>query len=374
MKIVCEKEKLLKGINSVVRGVPTRTTMPILEGILIQTNNNELKLTSYDLELGIEYIMECEVQEEGNTVVNSTMFSEIIRKLPDTDISIELNENNLLVIECEGSLYKLSTMNPEEFPELPKIVVEKSIKTEQTVLKNMIRKTIFAVSLEENRPIFTGCLFEVVNNSLNVVAIDGFRMGWVSNSLSTASNDFKAVIPGKTLNEVNKIILDSYDSIKIGVSKNQAIFEMENCKIVTRLLDGEFLNYASVIPNNWETRIRVNKSSLQNCFERVSLISSSSIEKEKKYPVKISIDIGKVIISCTNQTGDAKEEIYTETEGKELEIGVNPKYFLDALKAIDDEEIFVSFGTNISPCIIKPVDESSKNYTYMILPIRMKED
>ncbi len=374
MKIICEKEKLLKGINAVVRGVPTRTTMPILEGILLQTNNNELRLTSYDLELGIEYTMECEVKEEGNTVVNSIMFSEIIRKLPDTDISIELNNNNLLVIECEGSLYKLSTMNPDEFPELPKIVVENSIETDQTILKSMIRKTIFAVSSEENRPIFTGCLFEVINNSLNVVAIDGFRMGWVSNYLSSASSNFKAVIPGKTLNEVNKIILDSFDYIKIGVSKNQAIFEMENCKIVTRLLDGEFLNYASVIPNNWDTRIRINKNILQNCFERVSLISSSSIEKEKKYPVKISIEVGKVTISCTNQTGDAKEEIYTETEGKDLEIGVNPKYFLDALKAIDDEEIFISFGTNISPCVIKPIDETARNYTYMILPIRMKED
>ena len=374
MKIVCEKEKLLKGINSVIRAVPTRTTMPILEGILIQTNNNQLKLTSYDLELGIEYNMECNVIEEGNTVVNSIMFSEIIRKLPDTDINIEINENNLLVIECEGSLYKLATMNPDEFPELPKIVVENSIETDQTILKNMIRKTIFAVSIEENRPIFTGCLFEVVNNTLNVVAIDGFRMGWVSNSLSSASSDFKAVIPGKTLNEVNKIILDSFDSIKIGVSKNQAIFEMENCKVVTRLLDGEFLNYASVIPNNWETRIRVNKNILQNCFERISLISSSSIEKEKKYPVKISIEVGKVTISCTNQTGDAKEEMFTETEGKDLEIGVNPKYFLDALKAIDDEEIYISFGTNISPCVIKPVDETARNYTYMILPIRMKED
>ena len=374
MKIVCEKEKLLKGINSVIRAVPTRTTMPILEGILIQTNNNQLKLTSYDLELGIEYTMECNVIEEGNTVVNSIMFSEIIRKLPDTDINIEINENNLLVIECEGSLYKLATMNADEFPELPKIVIENSIETDQTILKNMIRKTIFAVSIEENRPIFTGCLFEVINNSLNVVAIDGFRMGWVSNSLSSASSNFKAVIPGKTLNEVNKIILDSFDRIKIGVSKNQAIFEMENCKIVTRLLDGEFLNYASVIPNNWETRIRVNKNILQNCFERISLISSSSIEKEKKYPVKISIEVGKVTISCTNQTGDAKEEMFTETEGKDLEIGVNPKYFLDALKAIDDEEIYISFGTNISPCVIKPVDETARNYTYMILPIRMKED
>ena len=374
MKIICEKEKLLKGLNSVIRAVPTRTTMPILEGILIQTNNNQLKLTSYDLELGIEYTMECNVIEEGNTVVNSIMFSEIIRKLPDTDINIEINENNLLVIECEGSLYKLATMNPDEFPELPKIVVENSIETDQTILKNMIRKTIFAVSIEENRPIFTGCLFEVVNNSLNVVAIDGFRMGWVSNSLSSECSDFKAVIPGKTLNEVNKIILDSFDRIKIGVSKNQAIFEMENCKVVTRLLDGEFLNYASVIPKEWETRIRVNKNILQNCFERINLISSSSIEKEKKYPVKISIEVGKVTISCTNQTGDAKEEMFTETEGKNLEIGVNPKYFLDALKAIDDEEIYISFGTNISPCVIKPVDETARNYIYMILPIRMKED
>ena len=371
MKIICEKEKLQKGLSAVVRGVPTRTTMPILEGILIQTNNNELKLTTYDLELGIEYIIDCEVKEEGNTVVNAMMFSEIIRKLPDTEISIEVNENKLLVIECEGSLYKLSTMEPEEFPELPKIEVENSIQTDQTVLKNMIRKTIFAVSIEENRPIFTGCLFEVVNNSLNVVAVDGFRMAWFKQDLENATSDFKAVIPGKTLNEVNKIILDSFDSIKIGVSKNQAIFEMENCKIVTRVLDGEFLNYANVIPKEWDTRIRVNKNILQSCFERISLISSSSVEKEKKYPVKVTVDIGKLTISCANQTGDAKEEIYVSTEGKNIEAGFNPKYFLDALKVIDDEEVYVHFGSSISPCIIRPVDEG--DYVYMILPIRLKD-
>ena len=374
MKIVCEKEKLLKCINSVVRGVPTRTTMPILEGIFIQTNENKVKMTTYDLDLGIEYIVDCDVVEEGNTVVNATMFSEIIRKLPDTEIKISVNENKLLVIECEGSLYKLSTMNPEEYPELPKIDVEHSVLTEQKTLKDMIKKTIFAVSLEENRPIFTGCLFEIVNNKLNVVAIDGSRMGWVSTFLTEKTNNFKAVIPGKTLNEVNKIITDSFDTIKIGIAKNQAVFEMENCKIVTRLLEGEFLNYQNVIPSSWETKIRINKNILQNCLERVSLISSSYVEKEKKYPVKIKIEIGKVILSCTNQTGDAKEEIYVETEGKPLEIGVNPKYFLDALKVIEDEEIFIEFGSNISPCIIKPVEETAQEYVYMILPIRIKED
>lgn len=374
MKIICEKENLLKGLSAVVRGIGIKTTMPILEGILIQSNKNKIKFTTYDLEIGIEYIIDCKVEEEGNTVVNAIMFSEIIRKLPDTEIKIQTNENNLLIIECEGSLYKLSTMNPEEFPELPKINIENSIQIEQNILKNMIRKTIFAVSIEETRPIFTGCLFEILDNTLNVVAVDGFRMGWVKNILQTKTKDFKAVIPGKTLNEVNKIILDSFENIKIGVSKNQAVFEMENCKIVTRTLDGEFLNYASVIPTNYETRIKVNKNILQDSLERVSLISSSSIEKEKKYPVKINIEIGKLTMSCRNQTGDAKEEIFLTTEGKELEIGVNPKYFLDALKTIDDEEIYIELGTNISPCIIKSTDEIVQNYIYMILPIRMKEE
>ena len=372
MNFTCEKDKILKAINSVVKGVASKTTMPILEGILIQTNDNEIKLTTYDLEIGIEYVMDCEVKEQSSTVVNAIMFSEIIRKLPDTEIHISLNDKNLLEIECEGSLYKLATANPEEFPELPKIEIENSIEIDQTILKNMIRKTIFAVSTEESRPIFTGCLFEVENNKLTLVSVDGFRLALRSVFLNKQSNNFKAVIPGKTLNEVNKILLDSFEPIKIGVSKNQALFEMDNCKIVTRILDGEFLNYKSVIPSNWETRIKVNKNSIQDSFERISLISASSIEKEKKYPVKVQIDIGKIIISCTNQTGDAKEELYVSTEGKNLEVGFNPKYFLDSLKAIEDEEVYIEFGTSISPCLIKSIENA--DYTYMILPIRLKED
>ena len=371
MKLICYKDKIIKALNSVVKGVASKTTMPILEGILIQTNDNEIKLTTYDLEIGIEYTMECEIEEQGSTVVNATMFTEIIRKLPDSEIKISLNENNLLTIECEGSLYKLATMNPDEFPELPKIEVENSIELEQSALKNMIRKTIFAVSTEENRPIFTGCLFEIKNNKLNVVAIDGFRLALRTINLPTPTVDFEAVIPAKTVNEVNKILNDSFESVKIGVSKNQALFEMENCKLVTRILDGEFLNYTSVIPNNWQTRIRVEKSNLQNSFERISLISASSIEKEKKYPVKVSIDLGKMTISCTNQTGDAKEELFISTEGQNIEAGFNPKYFLDSLKAIDEEEIYVEFGSNISPCLIKSVEHS--DYVYMILPIRLEK-
>ena len=372
MKFVCYKDKIIKALNSVVKGVASKTTKPILEGILIQTNDNEIKLTTYDLELGIEYTFDCEILEQGSTVVNALMFTEIIRKLPDFEINISLNENNLLTIECEGALYKLATMNPDEFPELPKIEVKNSIELEQSALKNMIRKTIFAVSTEENRPIFTGCLFEVKNNKLNIVAIDGFRLALRTINLPIAVPDFKVVIPAKTLNEVNKILTDSFDTVKIGVAKNQAVFEMENCKVVTRTLDGEFLNYATVIPSNWQTRIKVEKNNLQNSFERISLISSSSIEKEKKYPVKVTIDIGKLTILCTNQTGDAKEEVFISTEGQNLEVGFNPKYFLDSLKAIDEEEIYVEFGTNVSPCLIKSTENN--DYVYMILPIRLKSD
>lgn len=374
MKFVCEKEKILKALNSVTKAVAVRTTMPILEGILIQTNDNDIKLTCYDLEIGIEYIIkDCNVQEQGATVVNAIMFSEIIRKLPDTDIKIEINEKELLVIECEGSLYKLATMNSQEFPELPEINVENSIEIEQNSLKDMIRKTIFAISNEENRPIFTGCLFEVKNNKLNVVAVDGFRLAWKSKFLQKQTKDFSAVIPGRTLTEINKILVDSFEIVTIGIAKNQALFEIENCKIVTRLLDGEFLDYSNVIPNKWETRIRTNKNILSNCFERISLISSSSIEKEKKYPVKVNIEVGKVTISCTNQTGDAKEELYVTTEGKNLEAGFNPKYFLDVFRNIDDEEVFIDFGTSISPCIVRSIEEDG-DYKYMILPIRLKNE
>ena len=374
MKIIFEKDKMIKALNSVTKAVATKTTMPILEGILIQTNNDDIKLTCYDKELGIEYIIkENNVLEQGSIVVNAIMFSEIIRKLPDTNITISINDNNLLVIECEGSVYKLATMNPDDFPQLPEINVENSIELEQNTIKDMIRKTIFAISTEENRPVFTGCLFEVKNNKLNVVAVDGFRLAWKSKVLNTKTNDFEAVIPGRTLQEINKILADSFALIKLGISKNQALFEIENCKIVTRLLDGEFLKYSEVIPKKWETRVRVNKNLISNCFERISLISSSSMEKEKRYPVKLNVEVGKIKISCTNQTGDAKEEIFTTTEGQDLEAGFNPKFFLDVFRNIDDEEVYINFGTSISPSVIKSIEDDG-DYQYMILPVRLKKD
>ncbi len=372
MKFVCEKEKLLIGLNYVTRSSVGRTTDPILEGILLNLKNNQLTLTTNDLDIGMEYtIKDCYVVEEGRVVIDCKMFTELIRKLPNSEITIHVNENKLLIIECEGSVYKLSTMNADEFPLLPIIDIEKNISISQKVFKEMVKKTIFAVSSDENRPIFTGCLFEIKDGKLFVVAVDGYRLALRKAILEKETEDFTAIIPGKHLNEVVKNVSDEDEEIKIGISKNQALFEFDNCKIVTRILDGEFLNYNNVIPKDRETRIKVNKDSIQNAIERASIFSVTASEKEKKYPIKLYVNLGSLIISCTSQVGDAKEEVLVETEGKELEIGFNPKYLLDVFKNIEDSEVYLDFGSNISPCIIRSTIEDK--YTYMVSPIRLKE-
>lgn len=370
MKLICEKEKLLSGLNNVTRTSVGRTTTPILDGILISLKDNKVILTTNDLEIGMECVLEdCEIVEEGKTVVDCRMFADIIRKLPDADITLSVTENNQLLIECEGSKYKLSTLDATEFPTLPTINVEKTISLPQKVFKDMVKKTSFAVSLDENKPIFTGCLLEVKESVLNIVAVDGFRLALRKTPVFTDSQDFLAIIPGKYLNEVSKNLLEVDDQIKIGISKNQALFEVSNCKVVTRLLEGEFLSYNNVIPKDKETRIKINKNSLQSAIERAAIFSISAGEKEKKYPIKMFINLGSIIVSCTSQVGDAKEQVEVETEGKELEIAFNPKYLLDALKVIEDEEVYLDFGSNISPCIIRSTTEDK--YTYMVLPIRL---
>lgn len=189
--------------------------------------------------------------------------------------------------------------------------------------------------------------------------------------MASGVNAFSAIVPGKYLNEIVKNLQDIDDVIEIGISKNQALFELKDCKIVTRLLEGDFLNYNSVIPNEKKTRIKVNKQALQSAIERAAIFSISASEKEKKYPIKIFVSLGSIIISCTSQIGDAKEEVLVETTGEELEIGFNPKYLVDALKAIEDDEVYLDFGSNISPCVIRPV--IGDKFTYMVLPVRLKE-
>lgn len=367
MKFFCDKNTLMKGINIAQKGTASKTTLPILEGILIEATRENIKLTSNDLELGIEIWLKAKIIEEGVCVIDSRMFGEIIRKLPqDSMIDISLEEGNILAIKCEGSLYKLLSMNPEDFPRLPEVDVEKTITIKQNILKDMIRQTIFAVGTDENRPIFTGCLVEVTDGYLNIVGVDGFRLALRRHLYEGQGEKFYAIIPGKTLSEILKILENSEAEVKIGISKNQALVELENCKIVSRVLEGEFLNYKAAIPLERDIRIRVNKDDLLAAFERIYLLTRD----ERKYPSIIRIQDDKLIITCDATVGAAKEEIKIDNEGGELEIGFNPKYFVDALKAIDDKEVFMDFGTSVAPCVIRPIE--GEEFVHMILPVRIR--
>lgn len=365
MKFSIEKEKLLIAINAVSKAVASKTTKPILECFLLEAKNGKVKLTGTDLDIGIEYFIDTDIEESGETTIDAKMFSEIVRKLPDSIINISINEQKQLIIECEGSLFKLVTIDSGDFPVLPEINVEQSISIKQTMLKEMIRKTIFAVGIDENRPVFTGCLVELKEGILNMVALDGFRLAMQSKVFVGETKEFKAIIPGRTLNEISKILQDDDADVVIGVAKNQGLFEMPNCRAVTRILEGEFLDYKNVIPKEKELRVTVDKNIFISSLERAAVMS----KEDKQFPIKVTVNGNIMVIACVVQSGDVREELLVESFGKNIEIGFNPKYLIEAVRATGDEKIILDFGSSISPCVIRPPE--SEEYTYMVLPVRI---
>ncbi|HOJ79228.1 MAG TPA: DNA polymerase III subunit beta [Clostridiales bacterium] len=368
MKIICSKEKLLEGINIVQKAVSAKTPLPILEGILVEAGD-QVKLTSNDLEIGIECIIEADVREEGAIVLNARMFGEIIRKFPDAEVLIEVRENNNVVIECENSMFEIRGLDAEGFPALPTLEKKDGIKISQRMLKDMIRQTIFAVSTDENRPMLTGSLFEYKDGKFTIVSIDGYRLAMrcfePENENETVSAERKFVIPGKTLNEIAKILQPVDDDIYIYAAGNQILFDMGNCIMTSRLLEGEYLNYMSIFPKDHETKVRVNTKDLLSCFERASLVITS---EERRYPVSLDITEKKIVITANTEAGNVREELKIDMEGKRLEISFYHKFFIEALRAIDNETIDIYFTTSLGPCTIKPLQ--GNDFAYLILPIR----
>ncbi|MEG1705157.1 MAG: DNA polymerase III subunit beta [Clostridia bacterium] len=372
MKINCQTSELINGLNIVSKTASSKTTMPILEGVLIEAFNNKIKLTTYDLELGSTHTMECKVIEEGSTVVDIKMLNEIMRRLEAEEINIE-SDNNLFTIKSINGVFKLAVMNPNEYPKLPIFEIQSSVEIKQKIFKEMIKKILFAVSTDDNRPIYTGALLKVEDNILTLVALDGFRLALKKYINEKEINNFKAIIPGRALGEILKILNDDEEKIiKIGTNRNQALFEVENSVIVSRIIDGEFLNYNNIIPAERETRIRVKTKNLLDTFERVALFAKESSDKDKKSPVKINISLDGLTLSCVSQTGDAKEAIVATLEGKELEIGFNPRYFIETLKVIEDSEIYIDFTSSIAPAVIYPI--TGNNYLYIVLPVKLRQE
>lgn len=364
MKVICSKDKLLEGINIVQKAVSTKTTLPILEGILLECKDN-FKLTGNDLEIGIECVVEADIRETGSIVINSRIFGDIVRRLPDSEVLIEVRDNNVVKIECENSLFEIKGLAAEGYPSLPVIKKENGFRISQKIVRDMIRQTIFAVSLDENRPILTGTLIECKNAELTFVSIDGYRLALRRSEIGEQNIELKVVVPGKTLNEIAKILQPTDEEMTIYNAGNQILFDMGNCKVVSRLLEGEFLNYRSSITNDYETKIRINTKEFLSAIERASLIITS---EERRYPVRFNISDDKIIITSATEVGAVKEEIRVEMLGNDLDIGFNPRYFIDALKVIDDETIDVSFATSLGPCLIKPVD--GEKFIYLIAAVR----
>ena len=371
MKFRCSKEDLILALNNVSRTVTSKTTMPILEGVLIETYDNNIKLTTNDLEIGSEYIIKSEIETSGSTVVDLKTFNEIIRKIESDEITFEV-ENNIFVIKATSGVFKLLTMNPEEFTRLPVFNVDKEIIISEKMFKDMVRKTVFATSNDQNRPVYTGALIDVSNNVVNIVAIDGYRMA-IRKEYLEGSKDFKAIIPAKVLTEITKTLSDSDDNmIKIGVNKNQVLFRMGPCTVISRIIEGDFLNYNTIVPAQQDTKVRIARKNLLEALERVAIFCREASEKDKKVPVKININLDLFEISCVSVTGDAKEKVNALVEGKELEIGFNPRYLMEALRVIDDDEIELNFSSNVLPLIIKPL--ATSDYLYMVLPVKLKDE
>ncbi len=367
MKVVCSKEKLVEGINIVQKAVSSKSTQQILEGILIIADRR-LKLTGNDLEIGIECCIEADILEEGSIVINSRMFGDIVRKLPDSEVMIEVIEMDKVIIECDNSHFEIKGIDSNGYPSLPDVENDNSYFVKQNILRDMIRQTIFSVSTDENRSILTGLLIESKDSKLILVAIDGFRMALRRNGTVKIDNEFRVIIPGKTMNEIVKILQPIDNEMSIISSKNFVMFDIGNVKIVSKLIDGDYLNYETIIPSEFETKVTVNTKEILYSLERASLISN----EEKKYPVKLTIDDSKVIISSKTEIGAVREEINIEMNGEKLQVGFNPRYLIDSLKVIEDEEVKIVFSSDVGPCTILPINND--NYSYMILPVRLKNE
>ena len=364
MIFTCEKQEILEGISTVQKAITGKSTMPILEGIYIKTNEISLTLIGSDMDVSIQTTVNANIIEQGSIVIDAKIFGEIIRKLPNATIKIETLENQIIRITCEKSVFDVVYMNTNEFPELPEINEDLKISVKQNILKNMIKGTSFAIAQDETRPILQGILFEVKNKNLNLVALDGYRLAIKSEFLDT-DIDIEVVIPGKTLNEVSKILEDVDDIVNITFTNNHILFNLEKTKIISRLLEGKFINYNSLLPQEHKLLVNVNRQELQNAIERASLMAKDG----NTNLIKLDIQQDNLIITSNSQLGKVREEMSIKLQGDEVQIAFNSRYLLDVLKNVEDDEVVMKMTSGISPCVIE--EKNSDNAKYLVLPVRV---
>lgn len=367
MQFTCEKSNLLDGISTVQKAVTGKSTMPILQGILIKATSEGLVMTGSDIDLSIETKVKTDVTTTGSIVVDSRLFGEIIRKLPNDIIQIKVIENKSIEIICQKSKFSLIYMNADDFPLLPNINENMIFSIPQKQLKSMIRGTIFATAQDETRPILTGVLFEVKDKKINLVALDGYRLALRSEYVDS-ENTISAVIPAKTLNEVGKILGDNDENVNITFTPNHILFSIGETKIISRLLEGEFIKYNSIIPEEYNLKVIAKRNELLDSIERASLMAKEG----NTNLIKLDIQEESIVITSNSQLGMVREETNIILQGQTLQIAFNSKYLIDVLKIMEEDEVILEFSSSVAPCIIKP--KENVNNIYLVLPVRLQNN
>ena len=363
MKLICSKSNLLNGLQIVSKAVPNKTTMSILECILVEAKNNVIKFTANDMELGIETIVEGNILQEGMIALDAKIFLDIVRKLPDNEVTIETDESFKTIITCEKAKFTIIGKSGEDFSYLPSIEKNDCVMISQFTLKEVVRQTIFSIADNDTNKIMTGELFDINGSELKVVSLDGHRISIRKIALKNEYAPKKVIVPGKTLNEISKILAGDADKdVNIFFTQKHILFEFDQTVVVSRLIEGEYFRIEQMLSSDYETKVIINKKEFLNCIDRATLL----VKEGDKKPIIINITDGSMELKINSIIGSMNEQIDIEKSGRDMMIGFNPKFLIDALRVIDDEEVDIYLVNPKAPCFIKDAQE---NYIYLILPV-----
>lgn len=367
MKFSCLRTDLVSAVSNVSRAVSSKASIPALEGVLIKAYNNSLNISGYNLEIGITTDVEATIKQEGEIVLSARLFLDIVRRLPEEIVMIETDDRMVTYITCGKVDYQIVGMSSVEYPDLPTFQQTDGITVNAKVLRDMIRQTVYAVSDNNSKPIYTGSLFEISEGVLRIVAIDGFRMAIRSENVDSESNT-SFVVPGKTQLEVLKLITDDEENVEIIVGQRHITFKINSYKVISRLIEGTFLDYKSTIPTGEKTELVINTRMMIDSVERMSLLNSERIQS----PVRCKFNENEIRMSCASAVGRANDVINVPIIGENVEIGFNNRYMLEALKNTDTDEVKMVLNGAVSPIVIKPVKGDS--FLSIVVPVRLANE
>ncbi|MFI3168846.1 MAG: DNA polymerase III subunit beta [Faecalibacterium sp.] len=368
MNIICDQHLLKNAIDGVSKAVSTRSAIPVLEGILLKAEGFQLTLTGYDLQMGIVTTIESNVREPGQVVLNAKLLSDMIHRLPAGDVLLTVSDQGNVFIQGGDAQFEVQSMTSFDYPDLPKTDAVRTMSFKASELRQIIDYTLYAVSQDDQKPAHTGMLFEIEPEKLTVVALDGYRLAIVERDIP-ATKDIRVIIPSKTMQEVNRL-LPSDDEVEVHLSANRrfTVFHVNGYTVISRVIEGEFLNYRNVIPASYRTRVTVDSRDFIDTIERASLI----ITERLKNPLRITFKDNKVEVRCQTNLGKVMDEFETKVEGDGIEIGFNHRYLLDALRNAKKEKVVFHISGALSP--VKMLPEEGNDFTYLVLPVRFKND